>query len=44
MSLVLGIDPGIARLGYGLVREWPDRSLGFVDCGVNTTPADWDLE
>ncbi|MXZ24431.1 MAG: crossover junction endodeoxyribonuclease RuvC [Caldilineaceae bacterium SB0665_bin_21] len=44
MSLVLGIDPGIARLGYGLVREWPDRSLGFVDCGVITTPADWDLE
>ncbi len=44
MSLVLGIDPGIARLGYGLVQERPDRSLGFVDCGVITTPADWDLE
>ena len=44
MTLVLGIDPGIARLGYGLVRELPDRSLGFVDCGVITTPADRALE
>jgi crossover junction endodeoxyribonuclease RuvC len=36
--LVLGIDPGTAITGYGLVREAEDR-LALVDCGVITTPA-----
>lgn len=36
--LVLGIDPGTAITGYGLVREEEDR-LVLVDCGVITTPA-----
>ena len=36
--LVLGIDPGTAITGYGLVRE--DRAgLTLLDCGVVTTPA-----
>lgn len=35
--LVLGIDPGTAITGYGLVRE-TDR-LDLVDWGVITTPA-----
>ena len=36
--LALGIDPGTATTGYGLVRE--DReSLALVDFGVITTPA-----
>jgi crossover junction endodeoxyribonuclease RuvC len=36
--LVLGIDPGTAITGYGLVRE-DDEALALVDCGVITTPA-----
>lgn len=36
--LVLGIDPGTAITGYGLVRE-DDQVLALVDCGVITTPA-----
>jgi Holliday junction resolvasome RuvABC endonuclease subunit len=32
--LSLGIDPGTAIVGYGLVRENPDGSLLAVDYGV----------
>ena len=39
MSLVLGIDPGTATLGYGLVRQNRDTSLEAVAYGVITTPA-----
>jgi len=39
MSLVLGIDPGTATLGYGLVRENRDSSLEAVAYGVITTPS-----
>ena len=37
--LCLGIDPGTATVGYGLVRELRDGSLQAVDYGVITTPA-----
>jgi len=37
--LVLGIDPGTATTGFGLVRENSDGSLSAVDYGVITTPA-----
>jgi crossover junction endodeoxyribonuclease RuvC len=36
--LTLGIDPGTATIGYGLVRELNDGSLQAVDYGVITTP------
>ena len=36
--LTLGIDPGTATIGYGLVREEQDGSLQTVDYGVITTP------
>ena len=36
--LVLGVDPGTAITGYGLVREEAD-GLTLVDYGVITTPA-----
>jgi crossover junction endodeoxyribonuclease RuvC len=36
--LVLGIDPGTAITGYGLVRE-DDEGLALVHCGAITTPA-----
>lgn len=38
MTLALGIDPGTATTGYGLVRSQPDGSLQSVAYGVLTTP------
>lgn len=37
--LVLGIDPGTATTGYGLVRETEQGSFAVVDFGVILTPA-----
>jgi crossover junction endodeoxyribonuclease RuvC len=37
--LVIGIDPGIATTGYGLLRERPDGSLETVAYGAILTPA-----
>ena len=37
--LVIGIDPGTATTGYGLVRETEDGSLQVVDYGAILTPA-----
>ena len=37
--LVLGIDPGTATTGYGLVLQASDGSLQEVDHGVILTPA-----
>jgi crossover junction endodeoxyribonuclease RuvC len=37
--LVVGIDPGTATTGYGLVQENNDGSLAVVDFGVILTPA-----
>ena len=41
--LVIGIDPGTATTGYGLVREAADGSLAAVDFGVIETPAALDM-
>src|SRR5512133_1943354 len=40
MTLALGIDPGTATTGYGLVRLEQDGSLVAVDYGVILTPKD----
>lgn len=37
--LVIGIDPGTAITGYGLVSQEPDGSLMAVAYGVISTPA-----
>ena len=37
--LVIGLDPGTATTGYGIVRENPGGSLTLVAYGVITTPA-----
>jgi crossover junction endodeoxyribonuclease RuvC len=39
MTLVLGIDPGTATTGYGLVRERMDGSLESISYGTIQTPA-----
>lgn len=38
--LVLGVDPGTATTGFGLVQENQDGSLSLVEYGVISTPAD----
>ena len=38
--LVIGIDPGTATTGFGLVRENPDGSLAVVDYGAIQTAPD----
>jgi crossover junction endodeoxyribonuclease RuvC len=38
LVLALGLDPGTATTGYGLVRLEPDGSLLAVKYGVITTP------
>jgi crossover junction endodeoxyribonuclease RuvC len=38
MTLVLGIDPGTATIGYALVRDLPDGNCEAVNYGVITTP------
>jgi crossover junction endodeoxyribonuclease RuvC len=37
MTLVIGIDPGTASTGYGLIRQKPDGALETVDFGLITT-------
>jgi crossover junction endodeoxyribonuclease RuvC len=37
--LAIGIDPGTASSGYGLVSENPEGALELVDYGVIATPA-----
>lgn len=41
--LVIGIDPGTAITGYGLVQENPDGSLTAVKFGVIQTASDMDM-
>lgn len=38
--LSLGIDPGTATIGYGLVKEFADGSLQAIHYGVITTTPD----
>lgn len=40
MTLALGIDPGTATTGYGLVRVNPDGELILVGYGIISTPKD----
>jgi crossover junction endodeoxyribonuclease RuvC len=35
--VVIGVDPGLAATGYGLVREHPDGSLEYLGHGVIKT-------
>lgn len=37
--LVLGIDPGVASTGYGLVTQLSDGNIEMVSCGVIRTQA-----
>ncbi len=40
--VVIGIDPGTAITGYGLIKESTSGDLTWLTHGVITTPSDWD--
>lgn len=37
--MILGVDPGTAVMGYGVVEAGPGTALRLVECGVVRTPA-----
>jgi crossover junction endodeoxyribonuclease RuvC len=39
MTLILGLDPGTATTGYGLVSENPEGDLQAIEFGTIKTPA-----
>lgn len=40
--LIVGIDPGTLRLGWGIVEASPRAALStFISCGVLRAPEDW---
>lgn len=40
--IVIGIDPGTAITGYGLVQELDNGELEWITHGVVKTPSDWE--
>lgn len=40
--VVVGIDPGTAITGYGIIREQENGDLEWVSHGVIKTPSNWD--
>ena len=36
--IILGIDPGIATLGYGVIEKNARGEFRAIDCGVVVTP------
>lgn len=40
MTTILGVDPGLTRLGVGIVKHGPGRSVSLVHVEVFRTPAD----
>src|SRR5918997_949469 len=39
---ILGIDPGTATMGWGVIRQEGNR-LGYVEHGTVTTPPSWEM-
>ncbi len=42
--IVIGIDPGTAITGYGVLEEYPDKTLHVVEHGVIRTPSGMDAD
>ena len=42
MSIILGIDPGLATIGFGVIKN-DGGHLEFLDCGIIKTSPDLDL-
>lgn len=43
MARILGVDPGVTRLGLGVVDNPRGSEVVMVSVEVLTTPADWDI-
>jgi crossover junction endodeoxyribonuclease RuvC len=41
-TTILGIDPGTATMGWGVIRQEGNR-LRYVQHGTVTTPSDWEM-
>ena len=41
--LVLGIDPGLATTGFGLIEDDSQGRIALVDYGIIETSANWDM-
>lgn len=37
--IILGVDPGTAVLGYGVIEAGPGNRVRLIECGVVRTPA-----
>ncbi|HLP22873.1 MAG TPA: crossover junction endodeoxyribonuclease RuvC [Microbacteriaceae bacterium] len=37
---ILGVDPGLTRLGFGAIESEPNRTVSFVEVGVLRSPTD----
>ncbi|MCF8549110.1 MAG: crossover junction endodeoxyribonuclease RuvC [Pontimonas sp.] len=40
MTIILGIDPGLTRLGVGVIQHGPGRAVSLVHVDVYRTPAE----
>ncbi len=41
--IILGLDPGLATLGYGVIRKEPRKKIEMLDYGVVLTPKEENL-
>jgi crossover junction endodeoxyribonuclease RuvC len=41
--VILGLDPGLATLGYGVIKKEPRKKAEMLDYGVILTPKDENL-
>jgi crossover junction endodeoxyribonuclease RuvC len=41
--VILGLDPGLATLGYGVIKKEPRKKAEMLDYGVISTPKDENL-
>ena len=41
--IIVGFDPGLATLGYGVIRKEPRKKIEMLDYGIVSTPKDKNL-
>ena len=41
--IILGVDPGLATLGYGVIKTDPKRKPEMLDYGIISTPKEENL-
>ena len=38
---IIGIDPGLARVGYGIIETNSSKKAEMIDCGIISTDPSW---